>query len=72
MTVIVSDSAVFTDGPCPLLTCLDTGPHGHDICPECKAVRFGNLFCRTCLTHQAANGSRTAAELLRRMEGGAS
>ena len=36
------------DGPCPFLLCLETGPHEHPICPECGAVRFGNLFCPRC------------------------
>lgn len=36
------------DGPCPFLTCEEPGPHRHPICPECGAVRFGNLFCATC------------------------
>lgn len=45
---ITSASAVFTDGPCPFLTCLETGPHGHDICPHCGAVKSGNAFCGTC------------------------
>lgn len=49
MSAISSPSAVFVDGPCPFLTCLNTGPHGHDICPDCGAVRFGNAFCATCV-----------------------
>lgn len=36
------------DGPCPFLTCLEPAAHEHPICPECEAVRFGNLFCPTC------------------------
>lgn len=38
-------------GPCPFLTCQETAPHDHDICPECGAVRYGNLFCNTCRQH---------------------
>lgn len=48
-------------GYCPFLTCLETGPHEHPICPECRAVRYGNpLYCPTCnAVHNAemvANG----------------
>lgn len=39
------------DGPCPFLTCLETGPHTHDVCPECNAVRHGNMYCKTCRKH---------------------
>lgn len=51
--VIRGTDSIFIDGSCWFLTCLETGPHGHDMCPDCGAVRFGNLFCRTCLTHAA-------------------
>lgn len=40
---------VFSDGPCPFLSCLEDGPHGHDVCPECFAVRYGNACCATCV-----------------------
>lgn len=48
-------------GPCPFLTCLITEPHDHPVCPECHAVRYGNIFyCATCNAvfnaEQAANG----------------
>ena len=36
------------DGPCPLLTCQETGPHDHEVCPECGSVRHGNITCNTC------------------------
>lgn len=36
------------DGPCPFLMCLKTDPHEHPVCPECDAVRFGNMNCKTC------------------------
>lgn len=36
------------DGPCPYLFCQETGPHDHPICPDCGAVRCGNIFCPTC------------------------
>ena len=39
------------DGPCPFATCLETGPHTHEICPACGAVRHGNLFCPECRKH---------------------
>jgi hypothetical protein len=35
---------------CPFLLCLKPVPHDHEICPECGAVRYGNLFCGTCQT----------------------
>jgi hypothetical protein len=40
-----------SDGPCPFLTCLQTEPHDHPICPECRAVKWGNMFCKTCRSH---------------------
>ena len=51
-----------SDGPCPFLTCLETEPHTHAVCPDCGAVRYGNPFyCRTCNTvhnaEQAAHGA---------------
>lgn len=36
------------DGPCPFLLCLEQGPHEHEVCPDCGAVRFGNITCCTC------------------------
>ena len=39
---------VQTTGPCPFLLCLIQVPHEHPICPECDAVRFGNMYCETC------------------------
>lgn len=42
---------VHFNGPCPYLLCLETGPHDHPICPECGAVRYGNIFCPTCREH---------------------
>jgi hypothetical protein len=54
--------SVNLDGPCPFLTCLAPGPHSHPICPECGAVRFGNLFCPTC------RANREAAILVEQLE----
>jgi hypothetical protein len=34
--------------PCPFLACLIDAPHEHPICPECGAVRYGNMSCQTC------------------------
>jgi hypothetical protein len=48
---IGAPNAIFFDAHCPFLMCTEAEPHGHDVCPECGAVRFGNLWCRTCLTH---------------------
>lgn len=39
-------------GPCPFLLCVQTGPHSHSICPECGAVRHGNIGCKTCRVYQ--------------------
>lgn len=36
------------DGPCPFLTCLETGPHSHEACPDCDAMRYANFNCPTC------------------------
>ena len=36
------------EGSCPFLMCLETLPHSHPVCPDCGAVRFGNLGCKTC------------------------
>lgn len=46
-----TEKYVHFDGPCPFLMCLETGPHDHPICPDCGAVRYGNLFCKTCRSH---------------------
>lgn len=61
---ISGGDAIFLDGPCPFLTCLENGPDGHDVCPDCRAVRFGNLFCRTCLTRCDGLSAEFRAELL--------
>lgn len=41
------------EGPCPFLTCLQIGPHEHPVCPDCGAVRWGNMYCETCRSHRA-------------------
>lgn len=46
------------DGPCPFLLCLETGPHTHPVCPDCGAVRYGNLSCTTCRERRASEGGR--------------
>lgn len=56
-----ADRTWSVNGPCPFLTCLETGPHEHPVCPDCGAVRYGNPFgCPTCLAvfnaEQIANG----------------
>jgi len=48
----MSDRVHF-DGPCPFLLCLATGPHSHPVCPECGAIRYGNLFCGICRAYRA-------------------
>lgn len=41
--------AVRFNGPCPFLMCPIPDTHAHPVCPECGAVRFGNVFgCETC------------------------
>ena len=42
------ENVMHFDGPCPFLACLEAGPHDHPICPDCGAVRYGNLTCNTC------------------------
>lgn len=37
-----------SDGPCPFVFCLETDRHAHPVCHECGAVRYGNMYCRTC------------------------
>ncbi|GGM52571.1 hypothetical protein ACFFX1_55500 [Dactylosporangium sucinum] len=69
MATISTASAVFVDGPCPFLTCLDTGPHGHDICPDCEAVGFGNAFFGTCVRSWKWISDERRAELLGAIEG---
>jgi hypothetical protein len=39
------------DGPCPFLLCLEEGGHSHPICPECEAIRYGNISCKSCRAH---------------------
>ena len=34
---------------CPFLTCLKRGPHTHEACESCGAVRHGSLNCLECL-----------------------
>lgn len=50
---------IHLDGPCPMVSCLKTGPHDHESCPDCGAVDFGNPLCPTCksevgVTYRAA------------------
>ena len=40
------------DGLCPFLTCLEEGPHSHPVCPTCGAVRYGNICCPECRSHE--------------------
>lgn len=64
-------SDVTFDGACPFLTCLEEGPHSHPVCPDCGAVRWGNLFCPTCREHfheEAMSRCAAFAELKRREE----
>ena len=41
-------TTVLTGATCPFLTCLVPDPHTHPVCPQCDAVRYGNIFCDTC------------------------
>ena len=33
---------------CPFLGCHVREAHEHPVCPDCGAVRYGNMFCQTC------------------------
>lgn len=57
------------DGPCPFLTCDDTGWHAHPACPDCGAVRYGNLFCRTCVSLCDRLSDETRRVLLAHLDG---
>ena len=46
----MSDSVRF-DGPCPFLMCSARRAHSHPVCPDCGAVRYGNISCPTCRQH---------------------
>lgn len=41
-------TVVLTGATCPFLLCLVTEAHTHPVCPDCGAVRYGNIFCPTC------------------------
>ena len=61
MTESAAPEPVRIDGFCPFLTCLQDGPHTHEVCATCGAVRHGNCFyCPECNTVTnaiwAANG----------------
>jgi hypothetical protein len=51
VSTISGPGAIFLDGGCSFLTCIETGPHGHDVCRDCDTVRFANMNCRNCVTH---------------------
>lgn len=38
------------EGLCPFITCIEHRAHSHTICPECHAVRYGNMHCEHCRT----------------------
>lgn len=40
-----------SDGPCPLLSCGQTGWHSHPVCEICEAVQYGNISCGNCLNN---------------------
>lgn len=44
-----SIKTMWFEGHCPFLTCLIQEGHCHNICPECQGVRYGRLFCQTCV-----------------------
>ena len=37
---------VFDALDCPFPSCLAEDFHSHLVCPDCGAVRFGNLYCQ--------------------------
>lgn len=41
-------TSVRTGQTCPFVSCLVTEPHTHPVCPDCGAVRYGNVCCDTC------------------------
>jgi hypothetical protein len=45
------------EGYCPFFCCVKTEPHDHSICPECGAVRHGNMFCETCRAYSKTEAS---------------
>jgi hypothetical protein len=47
------------EGSCPFLTCTERGPHLHEACESCGALRHGNFNCLTCMRWQCRlTGSR--------------
>ncbi len=44
-------TGVVFDGLCPCISCPETGPHSHPICPKCGAVKFGNANCEECRSY---------------------
>lgn len=42
-------------GSCPYLLCLEAGPHDHPVCPQCGAVRYGNIYCPICRQYHATH-----------------
>ena len=45
----MTETATLTGETCPFLACVVRQPHTHPICPDCGAVRYGNIMCRTCV-----------------------
>lgn len=41
-------TTVLTGATCPFLLCVISAPHTHPSCPDCGAVRYGNISCATC------------------------
>jgi len=56
------------EGSCPFLFCLKTEAHSHPVCPECGAVRYGNLYCETCKTVGRQYREKELAELKSEIE----
>lgn len=56
------------DGPCPFLLCLEDGPHDHPICPDCGAVRYGNMYCPTCRAYYQEHREEIITNLHKLME----
>jgi hypothetical protein len=60
----------FQIGPvewCPFLTCQQDGPHAHDDCWLCEALRAGNAFCGACRARWEPSPSICALRLLDRL-----
>ena len=59
----MESNVIYFDGPCPFLFCMETEAHDHPICPNCGAVRYGNLDCPICQTEGKAYREKELAQM---------